>query len=475
LSPLGLEPSDRPAVIDAASATVLSYAELIARAHAARAPLGDSRQLLFLFARNDLFSAVTYAGALLGRHPVALLDAKSPMASAASVVASYGPAWIAGPEGIGQQLAAEAVPVERTVTTEGGELVRTGYPAQVPLHPDLAVMLTTSGTTGSSKFVRLSQRNLEANAGSIVGYLGLTPSDRAITSLPIHYSFGLSVLNSHWMAKATVVMTGESIIQKPFWEVFARHECTSLAGVPYTYQMLERVGFRKMALPSLNTLQQAGGALDRRLAAEYGTFMADRGGRFFVMYGQTEATARIAYLPPERLPDKLGSAGIAIPGGRLSIEPAGAETTDGRVTGEVVYQGPNVMLGYADRPADLARGDDLGGVLRTGDMGYLDEDGFLFLAGRSKRIAKVFGLRVNLDEIEARLREHGPAAVVGGQDRIWAFCAFGSEASVGALAESYARDYRLHRSALEFRHIDEIPTTSSGKTDYRQVDAWTTD
>jgi acyl-CoA synthetase (AMP-forming)/AMP-acid ligase II len=480
LNPLGLEPSDRPAVIDAASGTVVSYADLIARAQATGALLGDARQLVFLFARNDLFSAVTYAGALLDRHPVALLDARTPGASAASVVRSYSPTWIAGPEGIGRQLAAETVPVERVIATEGGELVRTGFPVQVPLHPDLAVMLTTSGTTGSSKFVRLSQGNLEANAASIAGYLGLTASERAITSLPIHYSFGLSVLNSHWLAGATVVTTGESIIQKPFWEVFARYECTSLAGVPYTYQMLERVGFRDMTLPSLRTLQQAGGALDRSLAAAYGTFMADRGGRFFVMYGQTEATARIAYVPPDRLSEKPGSAGIAIPGGRLSIEtagpePAGAETTDGLVTGEVVYEGPNVMLGYADRASDLALGDELGGVLRTGDMGYLDVDGFLFLIGRSKRIAKVFGLRVNLDEIEARLREHGPAAVVGGQDRIWAFCAFGSDATVATLAESFARDYRLHRSALLFRHVDEIPTTSSGNTDYRQVDAWTTD
>ena len=462
-------------MIDAASGTVLSYADLIDRAQAVRAPLGDSRRLVFLFAQNDLFSAVTYAGALLGRHPVALLDAKMPAPAAARIVTGYSPPWIAGPVGIGQQLAAEAVPIERTIATGGGELVKTGYPVEVPVHSDLAVLLTTSGTTGSSKFVRLSEGNLDANAASIAEYLGLTASERAITSLPIHYSFGLSVLNSHWLVGATVVLTGESIIQKPFWEVFARYECTSLAGVPYTYQMLERVGFRDMALPSLRTLQQAGGPLDRRLAASYGTFMAARGGRFFVMYGQTEATARIAYVPPGRLPEKAGSAGIAIPGGRLSIEPTGAETTAGRVTGEVVYQGPNVMLGYADGPSDLARGDELGGVLRTGDMGYLDSEGFLFLTGRSKRIAKVFGLRVNLDEIEARLREQGPAAVVGGQDRIWAFCAFGSDETVAALAESFARDYRLHRSALRFRHIDEIPTTSSGKTDYRQVDAWTTD
>lgn len=475
MRPLGLEPSDRPALIDATSGAVCSYAELIDRGHDAVGPFGNGRQLLFLFAANDVLSAVTYAGALLGGHPVALLDAKSPAPAAARLVASYRPAWVAGPLGIGAQLAAEAVPVERIVAAEGGELVRTGYSDQTAAHPNLAVMLTTSGTTGSSKFVRLSQANLDANAGAIAEYLGLTPAERAITSLPIHYSFGLSVVNSHWWTGASVVMTGESVIQKPFWESFERFECTSLAGVPYTYQMLERVGFRDRSLPSLRTLQQAGGALDRGLSGTYGAAMAARGGRFFVMYGQTEATARIAYVPPDRLAEKSGSAGVAIPGGRLSIDPDGGERSDGHLVGEVVYEGPNVMLGYADGPADLVRGDDLGGVLRTGDIGYLDDEGFLFLTGRSKRIAKVFGLRVNLDEIEGRLREHGPAAVVGGQDKIWAFCAFGSDVSVTALAASLARELKLHPSALQFRRIEEIPRTSSGKTDYRQVDEWTAD
>ena len=473
MSFLDLDRSNRPAIIDAATGGVCSYADLIDRGRDAVAALGDPRQLLFLFARNDLFSAVTYVGALQARQAIALLDAKSLVPSAAAIVATYRPGWIAGPQGIGEQLAAEAVPVDRILTAVGGELVRTGYTGEPTVHPDLAVLLTTSGTTGSSKFVRLSQGNLEANARSIAEYIGLTDAERAITSLPIHYSFGLSVLNSHWLAKAAVVLTGESIIQRPFWEVFSRYECTSLAGVPYTYQMLERIGFREMSVPTLHTLQQAGGALDRGLTETYRAFMSARNGRFYVMYGQTEATARIAYVPPVRLAEKLGSAGIAIPGGRLSIEPAGAGTMDGPVTGEVVYEGPNVMLGYADQSGDLALGDELGGVLRTGDTGYLDDDGFLFLVGRSKRIAKVFGLRVNLDEIEVRLREHGPAAVVGGQDQIWAFCAFGSDASVAALAQSFSRDLRLHPSAVQFRHVDEIPTTSSGKIDYRQVDAWT--
>jgi acyl-CoA synthetase (AMP-forming)/AMP-acid ligase II len=204
--------------------------------------------------------------------------------------------------------------------------------------------------------------------------------------------------------------------------------------------------------------------------------MASRGGRFFVMYGQTEATARIAYVPPDRLPEKLGSAGIAIPGGRLRVDPDGTESDRGGppTPGEVVYEGPNVMLGYADGPADLAAGDELHGVLRTGDLGYLDDEGFLFLVGRSKRIAKVFGLRVNLDEVEVTLRAHGPAAVVGGDDSLWAFCAFGTEAELETLAGELARRYRLHPTALRLRRVDVVPTTAAGKIDYRQVQAWTT-
>ncbi len=302
------------------------------------------------------------------------------------------------------------------------------------------------------------------------------------------------MLNSHWLVGATVVLSDHSVLQRRMWEVFDDEACTSLAGVPYTYQLLERVGFREMPLPSLRSLQQAGGALDRRLAALYRDHMAARSGRFYVMYGQTEATARIAVVPPDRLGDKLGSAGLPIPGGRLRIErdpteadprPATAAgqqpAMDGEpgphgegapLVGELVYEGPNVMLGYATSAADLALGDELRGVLRTGDVGYLDADGFAYLVGRSKRIAKVFGHRVNLDEVEALVREAGPAAVVGAPDAIWGFCAFGTAQELDDLGRRLAQRLRLHHSAFRFRRVEAIPTTGSGKIDYRVVQAW---
>ncbi len=358
---LDLAPSAAPALIDAGTAEQLTYADLIERGRARVAPMGLSKGLLFLLCRNDAFTATTYAGCLLGDHAVALLDADQADASIADLVLAYRPPWLAGPSGSADRLAAQGVPVSAVLEQPGGELVRVAAGPAPAIHPELCVLLSTSGTTGSRKLVRLSATNIESNAAAIAAYLELTPDERPITSLPLHYTFGLSILDSHWLAGACVVLTTESLVQGAFWDILRAHGCTSLAGVPYTYLMLERIGFRGMDLPSLRTLQQAGGALDRRLTAAYAEHMATRGGRFFVMYGQTEATARMAYVPPDRLAEKLGSAGIAIPGGRLRIEhderdgDGGADRTSR--AGEVVFEGPNVMLGYASGPDDLALGD----------------------------------------------------------------------------------------------------------------------
>jgi long-chain acyl-CoA synthetase len=469
---LGLRPSSAPALVEGRTGQVVSYRRLLESAAEAVGHMERAKQLLFLLCRNDVSTATTYLGAVLAGHAVAMLDARSPAEATAALSGTYRPGWVAGPPGSGQRLGDAGMPVEKVISLGGSEMVRTGHGDAPKVHPDLTLMLTTSGTTGSSKFVRLAQRNIHANATSIAGYLGLGPSERPITSLPLHYSFGLSVLNSHWLAGGTVVLSDDSVVQGSFWEQFRTERCTSLAGVPYTYQMLERVGFRDMELPSLQTMQQAGGALDRRLTQLYAEFMARREGRLFVMYGQTEATARIAYVPPDRLTEKLGSAGIAVPGGRLLIDGESSEPSDGAQLGEVIYEGPNVMMGYATDSADLVLGDTLGGQLRTGDIGYLDDEGFLYLVGRSKRITKVFGLRVNLDEVESIVREYGPVAVVGREDAVWAFCAFGSDEEVAQIADTLARRFRLHHSALHLRRVDAIPTTVSGKIDYQQVRAW---
>ena len=275
---------------------------------------------------------------------------------------------MAGPAGTGERLQGEGLPVEASFPAEGGELVRLGAGS------DATRSSRSRGAAGHVRHDRQQeagapQRRPTSRATRVPSpeALALSPDERPISSLPFHYSFGLSVLNSHWLAGAAVVVSGESVMQRPFWEQFEAHECTSLAGVPYTYQLLERIGFRqhgpplpaqlcsRPVVPSTVTLTTA-----------YREHMEGRGGKLFVMYGQTEATARIAVLPPERLGEKLGSAGMAIPGGHLRIEDDRRRGGGGPPVGEVVYEGPNVMLGYASTRDDLELGDVLGGTLRTG-------------------------------------------------------------------------------------------------------------
>ena len=212
-------------------------------------------------------------------------------------------------------------------------------------------------------------------------------------------------------------MTDKTVFFRDFWNVFNEYKCSSFAGVPYTYTMLKRINFDKIELPTLRTMTQAGGKLSEEFIRHFNQYALEKRVNFFVMYGQTEATARITYVPPERLSDKIGSIGISIPGGELKIINDGMETTAPKVIGEIVYNGENVMLGYAENRNDLCKGDELDGLLYTGDLGYKDEDGFFYVTGRMKRFIKIFGLRINLDEVQKMIENHfGISAACTGKD-----------------------------------------------------------
>jgi acyl-CoA synthetase (AMP-forming)/AMP-acid ligase II len=324
------------------------------------------------------------------------------------------------------------------------------------VHPDLAVLLTTSGSTGDPKLVRLSRSAVLANAEQVADSLGITGDDVAITTLPLFYSYGLSVLHSHLLRGATVVLERTGIMQKDFWAALNEHRVTSMAFVPSQYEMLRRLRFDPAKYPTLRTLTQAGGRLRTELVTDFAGRMTAVGGRMFVMYGQTEAAPRMACLPPSHLGEKLGSAGRAMPGGAFTIQ-----------DGEVVYQGPNVMMGYAETAADLARGDDLGGVLHTGDLGRIDEDGFLFITGRIKRIGKVFGVRINLDDVERQF----PVAAVAGDDKLHVFAEGASADEARVLRTKIAEWLGTHFTGVDVRTIEVLPLLANGKTDYRALEA----
>ncbi len=449
---------DRLALYDPQEARWWTYAELAASVQELADFLAaQPKSLIFNFCRNDLRSIRAYLAALEACQPVALLDDSLKPELKEHLLNPYRPDLIASStlQPVGELLSAS--------------LWRSSAGLQEATHPDLALMLSTSGSTGSPKFVRLTRGNIQANAASIAEALAIHPDDRAITSLPIHYSYGLSVLNTHLLRGASLVLTDDGLTAPTFWKAVRELECTSFAGVPYSYQILNRLGLEGLKVPTLHTLTQAGGKLNSDLVAKFSEQMRTRGGRFFVMYGQTEATARIAILPSDSLPEKLGSAGRAIPGGTIRIEDEKGDGVPAGTPGELVYRGPNVMMGYATCRQDLALGDVQSGRLRTGDMASIDTDGFIFMAGRAKRDAKLFGLRINLDEVEDLLRKHGPTAVVSRDEKLRIFCEYGDE----PLFEQYRRDLagqlQIHYQAFEFVRVTKLPTTGSGKIDYQSL------
>lgn len=323
----------------------------------------------------------------------------------------------------------------------------------------MAVLLSTSGSTGSPRLVRLSYSALQENASSIAVYLGLNKAERPITTLPMHYSYGLSVINSHLAVGATLVLNTDSVISRSFLERLKIQGVTSLSGVPYTYQMLWRTGFFNQELPHLRTLTQAGGRLDEKLLRLLSGYASTTGRRFFVMYGQTEACARISYVPPDCLNKKIGSIGVPIPGGKLEVE---AET------GELIYYGSNVMLGYAECRSDLALGDENQGCLRTGDLGWVDDDGFYYVTGRIKRFIKISGNRIGLDEVENALQvELGMPIAVGGSDDSLIVWVENSNVEVPKFVREYLRKhYSIHPTMCVIKLMQKLPLLPTGKKNY---------
>ena len=422
--------SSRTAIITD-DGTHLTYGELAERVHIAAQSL-QKGVLEFCLCRNDVDSIVHYLACLEAQTPVLLLDAQKDEATIEYLQSIYQP-------GITQ------------------------------CHPDLALCLTTSGSTGSPKLVRLTRENLLSNAKSIAAYLHIDENEHPITMLPMYYSYGLSIINSHLLCGATILLTDKTYAQREFWNFLRDNEATSMAGVPYTWEMLRKLRFFRMDLPSVKTMTQAGGKLNTEIAREYIENAQQTGRQFIVMYGQTEATARMSYLPWEHATEKAGSVGIAIPGGRFElVDVDGNIIQTSNEDGELIYYGDNVSMGYAECAEDLLRGDDNHGRLATGDIARRDEDGFYYITGRKKRFVKIWGNRCNLDQIEQLAKTITTScACVGVDDLVTIFTtARGVEQDIKQLLTTKTG---LNSRAFSVREIDAIPVSESGKLDYRAM------
>ena len=252
------------------------------------------------------------------------------------------------------------------------------------------------------------------------------------------------------------------------WDHLVRSGATSFAAVPTTYAAFGPAHVNLLGRSKIRTMTHSGARLGDDLTMRLVRMMDRRDGRFFVMYGQTEATSRIARLDPADLPSRLGSVGTAVPGGTITIRPAPVHARAMPGEGAVYYRGPGVMLGYATGRADLCRGAEVD-VLDTGDLGYL-RGGYLYLTGRTKRIVKVLGVRTSLDDLERMVERPGhPAAVICGPDDVVHLVGAGDAAVHEQQRRQLVESLGVPSRHVVFRHVDRLPQTPGGKVDYQTL------
>lgn len=435
-----------------------SYQELDAAAKKITEGI-EERSFVFLVCKNCTACIAGYVGFLKKRIVPVLLNSSIEQGMYQELIENYKPQYIWCPEDFTSQTGAFLYKGYKLIVTE--EIAP-------KMDDKLALLLTTSGSTGSPKFVRQSYRNIQANTEAIVEYLEIKTEDRAITTLPMSYTYGLSIIQSHLMAGAKIILTEQTFFDRGFWDFFREKKATTFGAVPYTYQMLDRLHFFRMELPSLRYITQAGGRLGEELHNKFASGMREKGKAFIVMYGATEATARMSYVPASQSVEKAGSIGIAIPGGTFElVDVDGSIIDEDNKVGELIYYGDNVTMGYAENREDLLLKDQRGNRLETGDMAKRDKDGYYYVVGRKKRFLKVYGNRVNLVELEELLGRAGYESACAGEDdhvRIYT-----TNSNPAAAIDFISEKTGLNRAAFTVVSIDKIPRNDSGKVLYSEL------
>ena len=421
------------------------------------------RTLCFLLVENNVGGIVWTMSMLESRQLVPLiLNVKTEVGLYQQLLDTYQPTYICAPthhffEG-------------QVIDTQFGYTLTKVSDNICSIHSDLSHLLPTSGSTGSPKLVRHKYENIEAAGLNISTFFELKETDRPLMVLPLYYTMGLSMIFSHLRVGATILITGLSMTDINFWKFIKEQQATSFTGVPYSFQILNLMRFFRMDLPHLELLTQGGGKMPTNLNIKFAEYCRDTNKRWIATYGQSECTARMAYLPAKWALDKVGSIGIAVPNGELSlIDAEGNLITTPHIEGEMCYRGKNVTMGYASKQADLALGDERNGYIRTGDLAYFDEDGCYYIVGRMGRFLKLFGMRVGLDECEQIVQtECGiECACVGTDEKMIVYITNADKQN--EVKDILVQKTHIVATSFEIRIIDEIPKNEAGKKLYSKL------
>lgn len=457
------KPASSLAAIDDAGGQ-LTYGELVALRGELSAVL-PKRELVFCLCENKVGALAGFLSLYDCKDVCLLLSSHIDKSLLKVLDETYRPSYYWMPENMVYESG-----YEKVYDYKGFVLCKTGK--KVPaMHPELSMLMTTSGTTGSPKLVRHKYGNIESNAKNVAKVFGWTPEERGIIDLPMQYTMGLNVINSHLYAGATVLLIEANLMSPKYWSFIKEQKGSNFTGVPFSYEILNRLRFWKMDLPHLTTMAEGGGKLSDTLFKIVVDYTVEKNKRFFATFGTTETSARLAYLPPSEAATHIGSIGHAIPEGKLIlVDENGNEINEADVEGELRYEGPNVTMGYGTCVEDLAKDDEFCGMYETGDLAKKDADGFFYIVGRKKRFLKLFGLRVSLDQSEKIISENfgGIECACMGDD---------NQMQIYITQEDLKEDVKklisektgLMAKSFDVRVINEIPRFESGKINYKAL------
>lgn len=419
-------------------------------------------RLVFVISDNSIESIICYIACIQNKIPLMLIDACASDKDIMDLINAYHPKNIWQPKGCKYYK-------NFNVTGRFGNYILFSNNNKIPfyqINKNLALLMLTSGSTGARKTVRLSYDNLQSNTKSIIEALDIQSDDVAMVMLPICYAYGLSIINTYLSVGAKLLISNYKIIENKFWKFFSVHNGTAICGVPYMYEMLKKVRFDKLPLNNLKLITQAGGALKEETQQYLLEYAKKENIKLAIMYGQTEATARMSCFFLDQHPEKINSVGRVIPKGQFKIDKKYNEKY-----GQILYQGKNVFMGYADSYRDLYKEDLNKGKLYTGDEGYLDKDGYLYITGRINRIAKVLGKRLSLDDLESKISKLSGEEVycIDGKEHIVVYsqreCNWDK---VKNIIKALNFNYKL----FHFLELDTIPYNANGKVSYKEMEKY---
>ena len=424
------------------------------------------RSVILIISENSLGSLLAYIFCIINNHIGIIIDSKTAKKNIIKIFQNYQPQYVF--------ISKKNNAILKKVCSEkyslfDQSLMKNKLYKKINLNKDLSLLLSTSGSMGSIKFVKLSKSNLKYNTDSIIKYLKVNKKDSAITNLPISYSYMLSIINTHFEVGGSIVISKYSLIEKEFWEILKKSKITSFNGVPYTYEMLERIGLKNIKIDTLKYLTHAGGKLDKEKLKKIIKFCKKSRLKFFSMYGQTEASPRISYLKPEFSQKKIGSIGKGIPGNKIYIiDNGGKKISKPFVEGEIVCRGKNVFMGYSKNYKDLKKANEENYKLKTGDLGYFDKDGFFYISSRLSKIAKIFGYRVDIGILESLMSQKGyKIACLSDNKKIFIFIEKNYKKI--NLINDISKITNLNIRSFELIKLKYFPRTLNNKISYNEL------